>query len=60
MLAGEKPVLVRKLSIHVGSSNELEKFAKQQQTRETIKLWDSGNSQIVKYSKPEVHEWERQ
>eukprot|EP00057_Strongylocentrotus_purpuratus_P033405 XP_791308.3 PREDICTED: helicase with zinc finger domain 2 [Strongylocentrotus purpuratus] len=57
---GEKPVLVRKISIHVGSSNELEKFAKQQQTREKIKLWDSGNSQIVKYSKPEVHEWERQ
>nr|XP_054758115.1 helicase with zinc finger domain 2-like [Lytechinus pictus] len=57
---GEKPVLLRKLSIHVGSSNELEKFAKQQQTREKIKLWDSGNSQIIPFTKPDIHEWERQ
>ncbi|XP_071490369.1 3'-5' exoribonuclease HELZ2-like [Diadema antillarum] len=60
---GEKPVLVRKLSIHIGSSLELERYAKQRETQKKIKLWDSGNSQIIKFVSPscetEMHSWEK-
>ena len=50
IISGELPVLVRKLSTHIGSEVEFEQYkSKQEAEKLSAELWNETNSKIINY-----------
>ncbi|XP_071941737.1 3'-5' exoribonuclease HELZ2-like [Antedon mediterranea] len=49
---GKKPVMVRKLNVHVGAKEDRPKYMKQLSERQSTIIWDTSNTEIIRPPEP--------